>query len=205
MKILLGYVYAISLLLFSPNGGEKKNEYVYHVTFDQNTRVIINGSSNVSDFACAYTGNFKNQTYCIYGDLNGMVMKLRNADFSLEVGKFDCGNPIMTGDFKRTLKKDDFPEISMEIKTIDFVCKESLSCKSSMVFANIQVTAAGESKDYCIKAQRNLVDSGVHFAGSFDINVIDFGIDPPTHAFGLVKVEPTMQIEFSFVFNEMSS
>lgn len=205
----MNFLKTIPLILiltgFTYKGGDDKHEYVYHVSFDSQTKVIINGSSNVNEFSCYYTGNFKDKTYCIYGALEGMVMDLRNAKFCLEVGNFDCGNPIMTSDFKKTLKQKEFPEISMEIQSIDFVCKKNIECKSSVVFANIQVTAGGQSKGYCIQADRNLINEGVKFSGNFDIEVEDFGIDPPTHAFGLVKVNSTMNIEFSFVFNEMAS
>lgn len=89
----------------------------------------------------------------------------------------------------------------MEITAIDFVKTANIDSPSSVVFANINVCAAGQNKSYCIKTNRNLIGSGVKFTGDFDIEVSDFGIEPPVHAFGLIKVNPTMNIEFSFVFN----
>lgn len=197
IKILALIFWITAIAAHNPNTAE----YYYQVSLNDGTKVIINGSSNVNDFKCAYQTNINDKSFCIYGKMNGLIMNLKNALFNLEVNNFDCGNPLMTSDFKSTLKKDKFPEISMEITAIDFVKTANIDSPSSVVFANINVCAAGQNKSYCIKTNRNLIGSGVKFTGDFDIEVSDFGIEPPVHAFGLIKVNPTMNIEFSFVFN----
>lgn len=192
-----------TLIWITAFGGKKSEltEYFYSVSFDENTKVAINGTSNINEFTCNYQSNFNSKTFNIYGNMQGKTMRLTNAVFNLDVKNFDCGHDIMTNDFKKTLKKDEYPQITMEITSIDFQQEENINAKQSMVYAHINVCAAGVYKAYCVKTKRTLIDNGVRFEGDFNIEVEDFNIEPPSHAFGLIQVNPTMNIEYSFEFN----
>ena len=196
MKILL-FIFGI---VFFPYVETEEVRFEFKV--DPESTVIISGSTNINSFDCDYVGAYNNEVMSVKGLVSGSLVHLKGANFKLNAKQFDCHISLMTKEFQQTLKADEYPTISMEIYKIDFHDEENYEEKKTHVDSYIKVTCAGISKRYKIQTLRELMENDdARFQGKFNILVEDFDIIPPSKAFGMVKVNSEMNIDYNFIFN----
>ena len=191
----------VTLTGFSPYTGD--HTYIYDFDISNSSEVIIAGTTNVNDFTCRYEGAYKKSKKRVTGELNDLTLKVNDASFSLEVYRFRCNNSLMTHEFRETLKAEEFPEIRMQIMKLTFPDKESLKRVDARIKSHIEITCAGQSKVFVVPTSRSFSGDGkVHFQGDFNLKIEDFGIIPPSRAFGLVKVNSLLNINYKLIFGD---
>jgi hypothetical protein len=94
---------------------------------------------------------------------------------------------MMTKDFIKLLKTNEFPTIEIEIIEIS-----TLASKTS---AKATITLAGKQNTYQIPINTN--PNNTVFSGILPLNIKDFSIEPPTKMLGMVVVHEKVDIHFS--------
>jgi len=171
----------------------------YTVDVQNNSYLIITGSTNVGGFNCV----FNMQT--LMGKREVMVTNtdsgcLNFSDFELilPVSDFDCGYSQMNRDFQHLLNDQEYPQIEWKIICIDI---SSLNDNKQQGNDTMQVSSlikiAGQEREYRIAAKVNKQGNQLSFSGELPLNIRDFKLAPPKKLFGLVEVLPTILIDFS--------
>ena len=147
--------------------------------FAQQNGLEINGWTNINTFKCTES-QFKNSpsVYSFSG------MKLPNLIF--KITNFDCGNRMMTADFRKTLQSDKFPNLT--IKFLEF--KKTSATKFQAV---VEVKMMTVSRNYNIDFtyyKNSLV-------GNKRLKFSDFQIVPPRRMGGMVYVKDELDLVFS--------
>jgi hypothetical protein len=91
----------------------------YQVKIAQESYLVINGNTNVSNFSCAYHGNLYRDTLSVNAELSGDRLRLTNAELNLGTANFDCGIERMNSDFRDLLKAGQYPQIQIMVLDVN--------------------------------------------------------------------------------------
>ncbi len=145
----------------------------------QQNMVQINGSTNINKFKCSNT-NFKFDK----GSYSFLANRL--PEISLNVNEFDCGNGMMTKDFRKTLKADIYPRLY--ISFVNFIKKSN-----NKYSADVEVKMMNKTVRYNIDF--SLINNKL--IGSRIVNFSDFGITPPRKMGGMIVVRDSLNMVFN--------
>ncbi len=157
------------------------------VKISPKSSIVIKGKSNVNTFTCAYDATFLNINLPIKYTQKNNTIKPQGAKIILQNKGFTCGSKMMTKDFIKLLKTNEFPTIEIEIIEIS-----TLASKTS---AKATITLAGKQNTYQIPINTN--SNSTVFNGILPLNIKDFSIEPPTKMLGMVVVHEKVDIHFS--------
>lgn len=191
---------AILLLLTTHLGANSGNFFSYSI--QEQSWISIAGSSNVNTFECYSNSNFTAGNVLVSANQAGNSMVFSDAAMSLQIKSFDCKNPLLNKDLYQTLGADKNPNIHIELLDAEFVSTETTNPLSGEITVTVNLTINTNSKQIRIPIQWVRVDAtAFKFLGTYDINMTDFQIKPPTHAFGLIKVDEWITITFNLIVN----
>ncbi len=119
---------------------------------------------------------------------------------TVPVRSFDCGNRPMTNDLKETLKMEKHPNIRFEL--ID--ARVGTPIDTSKQWRPVEVlgalTVAGTKRVTSLSALgRALDEDRFRIRGCHPIRMTHFNIEPPTKAFGLIKVKDRIEVQFDLL------
>ena len=152
------------------------------------SEVTITGKSNVNSFQCKYNSNFlENEITVTSIKNNDAKVSLSNAKILIKSKGFDCGNKMITKDFKTILKADDYDNIGIELKELDL--------NNNCFLTKLDIEIAGKSKEYIIPVNFNENTNNVK--GNLKLNIKDFNLKSPKKMFGLIEVNDNVDINFN--------
>ena len=119
---------------------------------------------------------------------------------SVPVRSFDCGNRVMTKDLKETLKMETHPNIRFEL--ID--ARVGTPVDTSKQWRPVEVlgalTVAGTKRVTSLSALGRAIDENrFRIRGCHPLRMTHFNIEPPTKAFGLIKVKDRIEVQFDLL------
>ena len=171
------------------------------LSFGSESEVVISGSSNLTGFTCVYAQDISCKGLLFEGDYEANAIVLSNASLSLESCGFDCGNVVMNKDFQKTIQSKAHPEILMEIHELHFEREPKIDGEEVDVRALIYLKVAGTKRNYTINAKGKLDHNNLSISGKFSVCMTDFCLVPPSLLFGMVTVDPILEIDFKFVLS----
>ena len=104
---------------------------------------------------------------------------------------------IMDNKTYKALESKDHPYIKFNLA----VAKITPKGDKLNIVANGPLTIAGSTKTVQIAAIGTYQGGSLHFSGSKDLKMTDFGIDPPTAMLGTLKTGDDITIDFSLVLD----
>ena len=197
--IFLFFLICIPASLFSQKRQLQKGNV--RLSFGSKSEVVISGSSNVTGFTCVYQQDISCKGLLFEGDYAANAIILSNARLSLESCGFDCGNSVMNKDFQKTIQSGTHPEIVLEIQELHFEKEPCIEGEEVNVNAMVYLKVAGTRKKYVIRSKGKLEQNDLVIYGDFSVCMTDFCLVPPSLMFGLVTVDPILEIGFRFALS----
>ncbi len=155
------------------------------LSFQQGSRVTVEGTSTVHDWSCTTTS--------ITGTLDAAdgFTGLSALTLSIPVNSLDCGNGTMNGKLREALCTS----------TIRFVLADArVGSPNGGVFgveANGQLTIKGAARAQRVSAQgRDLGNGRYRFTGSVPLTMSQFGVTPPTAMLGTLRTGDRVTVRF---------
>jgi hypothetical protein len=151
--------------------------------------IKINGSTNVNHFY-------------FFQKLNDSGKIIKNKDShsneSLEIlipaYDFEPSNPMMYDDFLEFIKAGEYPNIEI---TIFFNNPKLPAGGSGNIAPRIKIGLAGQTHIYKIPGQlEECRENSLHISAKVNIDLKDFGLEPPSKFMGMVKVKNEVFINF---------
>ena len=166
-----------------------------------NSRIIIYGTSNVTDYSCKLYDFSNNTAIKVGSTVNGNRIELTNAKVKLKSSSFSCDNKIMTNDFYEAIKGDVHKFITVQFHEFTLQKEVKESSVQSRLSSVISITLAGKENTYnhTISTMEAMSDQ-LTLRGTLNVAMTEFGVNPPTALFGAVKTEDQIQIEYSITF-----
>jgi hypothetical protein len=173
-----------------------------HLTVHESSRFWIQGQASIKSFTCVVDR--------VEGEARMLADRKRlssSADeqqvtvtLTVPVRAFDCGREGMTEDLQETLRMEEHPEIQFELVH----ARAGPATDSSASWREIEVlgplTIAGTKRllHYNVVG-RTYGPNHARTRGCKTIKMTYFGIEPPTKAFGLIKVDNRIDVKFDLL------
>lgn len=191
--ILSLLVITLSANLRSP---DNDSVLVHRFIVQPTSKLTIDGKTNVNAFQCGtarYTGS----------DTLVLIEGSRRKPFfqkgyvGLDAASFDCGMPVMTHDFTKTIKADQYPAISVEFISFERIPIYTAQDKFK---GKVKISLAGVTKTFQMDCSIEPKDSGlIHLRGGRSFTFSDFELEAPKKMMGLIKVDDTLVVNFHLV------
>ncbi|HKL03258.1 MAG TPA: hypothetical protein VJ911_06260 [Cryomorphaceae bacterium] len=188
-------------LSFSPSKPSEETARKYEMVLQESSQMFVRVQTNVNEFCCDFTDQSRFENVAFTGVFKPTGVDFDNAILRLPVSNFDCGKELINKDFRQLLNPDDcsdFIKVEFVRATWQNFGKDSsdhFNPKSG--FFEMKFTVAGV--ETFKKAQINNPKVGTrNFSckGEVDIDIREFGLEPPTKFMNLIKVSETIQISF---------
>lgn len=185
------------ILLFSLSGFQiqTKDSHFVKWVINKGCSLKVGGSTNVNKFSCVIHNYNKPDTLTFHKSPLSQPIKM-GGSMMLNVQNFDCHNPVMTGDLRKTLKAKEFPHLI--IRFISLSKYPDYQDKTAAVKGVVTIELAGATKQFDVD-YKFIYDgpNSLVLTGRREINFSDFNIVPPTKIGGMIRTNDQLSIEFN--------
>lgn len=160
---------------------------------EDKSELFITGTSNVNSFCCTSLETFRSGelTYELRGD---NMIRISQGQLNLTTSMMDCGGKQITKDFQKALRADEFPKIKIILNSISYNDPQKGDEWQTGV-ADTDIVIAGCSNHKFLDVQFKYAGADrLEAHASTKVCISDFGIEPPTALFGLIKVDDEVEI-----------
>ncbi|MES2649921.1 MAG: YceI family protein [Bacteroidota bacterium] len=153
----------------------------------------VDGSTNINIFSCAIANYSKPDTIVINRNFTPVQL---SGSMQLDVQNFDCHNPVMTADLRKTLKSKQFPRLIIRFQTLNNYPDHAH--RQGIIKGYVTIELAGVSKRYEVDYKVVAAEATyINLEGSRKVNFSDFNLEPPRKLGGMIRTNN----ELSVVFN----
>lgn len=204
MKSLLTILFT---LLFSISGlfAQTDNNYVLM----ENSTMTIEGTSTIHDWECDVTD--------IQADINFDASALtaetptnpvKSLALTIPVEKIESGKGGMNKKIYGALEEKKYPNITFELTSAKLTpnTQATNGNKSSFsLMATGMLTIAGTTNEVSFPVEAFAENGNTYkFTGSYELNMRDYKVDPPSAMFGTIKSGEMVTIKFEVYFSKAS-
>lgn len=155
----------------------------------------VEGSTNVNKFMCVITDYAKPDT--INFNKSSMTGSVKiNGSIKLDVQNFDCHNPVMTRDLRKTLKSKTFPKLI--IRFVSLSSYPQFNNHTNAITGIVTIELAGVTKRFDVNYRfTSHGPKTLNLVGSRLVNFSDFNIIPPRRLGGMIQTNDLLKVEFN--------
>ncbi len=182
-----------------PVAGVPGDRSIIVYTINNNSWLTLSGTTNVNAFECRSGGAKTTGNLTVEAVFYDDRIALSDAVILVDISSFDCRNPLINRDMQRAMGGDNGSVI--EIRVVEVGLHQDMENKDNgKITVNTCITINGitNRKELDVRWSREH-DTGFRFEGSADLLMSRFGIDPPSPALGLVKVDDRIKIDFNYI------
>ena len=190
MRVLLLYLAVVLCsFTFQPNKAMVKKWVITN-----GCSLKVDGSTNINEFSCAITNYGKPDTIVAAWKASQAVQLA--GQIKLDVQRFDCHNPVMTADLRKTLKAKEHPNLI--IRFVSLGQYPDADNQQKVTKGTVIIELAGVSRRFEVDYKMVSADGSIiNLVGSRQVNFSDFNITPPRKVGGMIRTNN----ELSVVFN----
>jgi polyisoprenoid-binding protein YceI len=162
------------------------------------SRLWIDGSSSIRSFSCkagevsavveATGPNAISQL--LTGDKDVKIVHV-----TVPAERLDCGNGTMNEHMRKAIKLSEHK--SIEFRLADYDIARNADGVSGTI--NGTLLLGGVTKPITLKAEGKPEGGMLHVTGSYDLDMTEYGLKPPTLMFGRIKVGKTVKVNYDLL------
>lgn len=160
---------------------------------DYNSQLMIHGKTNVSAFTCFISCYNSTDTLNYEHNTKTNVLVFDKNKMIIPVFNFNCGNYMITKDFRQTVKVDTYPYL-----TIAFLSLTS-NDGDDLAVGTMEITLAGVAKSVTVNFNLKPKGDFIQITGKHNVAFSDFKLTTPERMLGLVKVKEDLLVEFNLL------
>ncbi|MES2179085.1 MAG: YceI family protein [Gemmatimonadota bacterium] len=184
---------ALSLALCIPLAGWGRAPE--QLSLQTESKLWVEGGSTIKSWSCkagVVDAIVEASTANAVVQLLGGDKAVKTVDVTVPSEKLDCGNGTMNDHMKKALKVGDFPSVAFHVSTYD-VAKSSEGIAGTLTGT---LTLGGVKKTISIPATATDANGALHVVGSYELNMKDYDLTPPSLMFGRIKVRELVNVKF---------
>ena len=159
-----------------------------------NGTLHVNGSTNINNFSCIVSDDRPFDTLTCLINKDGTVAM--NGEITLDLMGFDCHNPLMTADLRKTLKAKEFPK--MKIQFLSLNKYPEMKGQQEVINGQVKIELSGVTKSYEVNYKFYVDDKKMlQLVGDRKVNFSDFNLTPPRKLGGIIRVNDILNVEFN--------
>jgi polyisoprenoid-binding protein YceI len=175
-----------------------------YVLTDKSTMTIA-GTSTIHD----WEADVEEMQASIGLDASGLDAETKQSPvttFSLAVPveSIESGKGGMNKKIYKALKEEDHPQIRFDLKTTELASNAQSGSSNQGEFqlmATGDITIAGVTREVSFPVVASTPNSSTYqFTGSYEINMKDYDVDPPSAVFGTIKSGEKVTVNFDVYF-----
>lgn len=172
-----------------------------NATLLENSSMTINGSSTLHDWeveAGDYTVLFKIPGDWFTSENSWAGGDVRELTVTVPVEKLDGGKNKMNRDLREALRYEDYPVIRFIWDEITFTGVTDTG-RAAEVSGRVMIAGVERKTELSVNLGINEW-SQIVAAGSVELNMREFDIDPPTAFFGVIRTDEIVDLNFELFF-----
>jgi len=162
------------------------------------SRLWIDGTSSIRSFSCKAA----EVNAVVEGTGPNAIPQLLLADkgvksvrVTVPAERLDCGNGTMNEHMRKAIKLSEFDSIEFRLTDYD-VARNADGVSGTL---NGTLLLGGVTKPVTLKADGKPEGGMLHITGSYDLDMTDYGLKPPTLMFGRIKVGRTVKVNYDLL------
>lgn len=180
------------------SGFRADNVLVHRLIVLPDSRLIVEGKTNVNSYSCAIPKYIGKDTLVLHEGGHNVRPVFVKGEVSLDARSFDCGIAPMTADFRKTIHSKTHPVILIDF--ISFERAPSYQSGEQKFKSIMRISLAGASKLFEMDCAIVTTPTGqIHLKGGRKFVFSDFNLEAPRHMLGLVKVDQELHVGFHLV------
>lgn len=159
----------------------------------QLVEMTITGETNINRVNFYLNNPQKKNSFShVSGEVNA-----HSLTFNIPVNSLECHNKLMLNDFRKMLKADEYPVVTIGIDTPEF---EEILTQNESSSIPMEVTLSGiTQKLYSSYSIQTTSPDLQTLTGNVTIRLSDFSMKPPQKMMGLVKLSDEIIINFKIL------
>ncbi len=134
----------------------------------------VKGSTSIGKYDCDYKTETRDTLF---------LNQKKGISYKIPVKKFGCGNFLLTGDFRKTLKEKQYPWVFIDVSDVR---------KDGQLYKyNLRLDLAGKVKHF---QNLNLKREKTGLKGEIELKFSDFDLEPPKKLGGAIKVKEEISL-----------
>lgn len=170
-----------------------------HYKITEQSSLYLEGTTNVNRFTCASVQAFSPATIEMTPMGDGCSVSFAHAVMNLHITSMDCGSKGINKDMQQALRADTHPDIRLQLERALVSSPQAVIDSNGWtpVTASTLITIAGVTKPVKIRLKaKSTGHNRYQFVGSRELQMSDFGVDPPKALMGLIQVNDVITIHF---------
>ena len=162
----------------------------------------VSGSTNINSFVCEVNQSAAADTICHYNYDAGRKLYPLSGMMHIDIAGFDCHNPMMTSDLRKTLKYKEYPRL-----VINYLSLQRLpdpKNKNEKIEGLVDIELSGVKKriniEYVFQSSKL---NEIQVVGTKQILFSDFNLIPPRKLGGMIKTNNELMIKFSITMKSI--
>jgi hypothetical protein len=185
----------LAFLVFSAGFNEHRNKpFISKWVITKGCSLKVDGSTNVNKFTCIIGDYYRPDTLTFYKGSPAEAIRITGV-IKLDVQSFDCHNPVMTADLRKTLKSKAFPKLTIQFLNLS---RYPVNEQADAVKGAVNIELAGVTKRF--EVDYRFKPDGANTAtliGTRKINFSDFNLVPPRKIGGMIQTRNELSVEFN--------
>lgn len=160
------------------------------------SNLVIEGTSNIHDWEINVE-QISGEMQAVFE--NGKLLKIENLAITIPGTSLKSGKGGMDKNTYKALNTDKNPNITYKLEKVDKI--DYTSDSKCLITTQGKLFMAGSSSIVKIVFEAKISEGKIELAGSKELNMKDFGVDPPTAMFGTITTGEKVNVKFKTVFN----
>lgn len=155
----------------------------------------VDGSTNINKFNCVIANYAKPDTIIIQKNSTRESLPV-SGSIRLDVQNFDCHNPVMTSDLRKTLKAKEYPKLV--IRFINLNNYPDFEARQDQIRGAVAIELAGVNKRFEVDYKViSIGDKVINLIGTRQVRFSDFNIVPPRKIGGMIQTNNELDVVFN--------
>jgi len=199
MKLILSFI-----LLFTVGVGDLFSQEAESLKISNASSIEIDGTSTLHDWTVVaeeFTIDFIIPNNWTEGlDWNPEDVEALSVRVSVE--HLESGKGGMDKRMYKALESDDHPEIMFDYTDLEIVDAETEQAANAKTLnINGNLTIAGETRPVTLTVLGEILETNtLKFSGSYELNMTEYDVDPPSAMLGTIKSGEEVTIRFDIIF-----
>ncbi len=149
------------------------------------SEILIDGTSNIHDWTIE--ANEFDGELLVYENQN-----IKSLSLNVPVKHLESGKNSMNKNTYEALKEEEHPKISFVLNKVE---KDGETYKASG-----KLSIAGHTKSVSIPISYNENGNNKSIKADYSINMVDYGVEPPTALFGTIKTGKSVTVKVNLIY-----
>ena len=162
------------------------------------SRLWIDGTSSLRSFSCK-AGEVSAAVEATGPNAIAQLLTgdkgVKSVRVTVPAEQLDCGNGTMNEHMRKAIKLAEFK--SIEFRLIDYSVAHDADGINGTIDGTLLL--GGVTKPITLQATGKSEGGMLHITGSYDLDMTEYGLKPPTLMFGRIKVGKTVKVNYDLL------